>query len=316
MENHNKVFSDLAAESTLIEVEQYYQHHRRDINTSWKNPEWDENTVLIRAAENGNYETVKWLLHNTDADVNARNELGRTALHRSYDNENVARMLLEHGIDIHAKDKYGNSAICDAARLGYDKVVEILVKFGANVNDTNLDSCTPLILAAEEGYEQVAAILVENGANVNAKSEQGKTALHVAAAKKSAPMVRLLLEHEVDVNERDQEGNTALAVTLWDESLTLKVLDCGVNIDAQNTNLETALHWAAYYGNKNTVRLLLNYGADRNLKDKRGRTPIEWAHEENQYACVSALKFHKRKMPSGSSACTSIDYQDQSVASK
>ncbi|MGE3512317.1 MAG: ankyrin repeat domain-containing protein [Vicinamibacterales bacterium] len=65
----------------------------------------------------------------------------------------LARLLLEAGVDVNATDNAGESALFDAARQRFDSVVEFLAAQGANVNVRNKRSQTPLTVLLTETYE-------------------------------------------------------------------------------------------------------------------------------------------------------------------
>ena len=71
----------------------------------------------------------------------------------------------------------GTPAIFWAAVHGHRKVVEVLLKKGANVNVKGLGGITALIGAAQNGHREVVELLLKKGANVNADMEGGITAL-------------------------------------------------------------------------------------------------------------------------------------------
>ena len=50
----------------------------------------------------------------------------------------------------------------------------------------------------------------------------------------------------------------------------------------------TALYWAVHFGNEELVRLLLDKGADPNLKDEKGRTPLFYASSPGHVVCATA----------------------------
>ena len=70
----------------------------------------------------------------------------------------------------------------------------------------------------------------------------------------------------------------------------MELLRAGTQVNAPLENDLTLLMWAAAYGGESSVRLLLAQGADRGLKDKRGKTAADMAFEGNHLDIVALLK--------------------------
>lgn len=129
--------------------------------------------------------------------------------------------------------------------------------------------------------------------------------LYEAAASRQVQAVKTMVDAGVDVNARYSFGQGALhaAVSRFvqDEAEREKMLeimqillDAGADVNAQSPHSgETPLHWAAEDGKKEAVRLLLKRGANRHLKDERGKTALDWATESldgEQSEVVAILK--------------------------
>ena len=93
----------------------------------------------------------------------------------------VARLLIDRGAAVDARDPQGQTALHRAASRGQLPAVDLLVQRRAAINAVDTAGTTPLHLAAKEGHARVAARLLEAGANVRLAAKNGATALDVAA---------------------------------------------------------------------------------------------------------------------------------------
>lgn len=75
------------------------------------------------------------------------------------------RHLLEAGAEVNARDRYGQTALMNAARTGQVELVRLLVERGAALNTTAKYNLTALMLAIINGHTEVAHILIQAGAD-------------------------------------------------------------------------------------------------------------------------------------------------------
>ena len=144
-----------------------------------------------------------------------------------YNDVTALRAVVEAGGDLTSVDL--DRELGHASFFGHWKVVDFLIKHGANVNYAQPDTGeTPLhsalCKAGRPFYLYVLRLLVENGADVNAKTipgqetggfmrdvrTKGETPLHRAAAYADEQMIRYLLDHGADRQERDANGDSPL----------------------------------------------------------------------------------------------------------
>ena len=160
----------------------------------------DANPLRLATACNRSFEVVRTIITEAEnlgepINVDERNNEGFTALMYAADNGNVdsVRFLLDKGADIEARNEEGYTPLIYAAWSGHNSTAKLLLDRGANVNARNRRGYTPLILAAHNGFADVACLLIDNGANINARNVLGHSALVYAARFGYADAARLLL---------------------------------------------------------------------------------------------------------------------------
>jgi ankyrin repeat protein len=243
----------------------------------------DGNNPLHWAAENGNLDVVKYLVEK-GADVNAANNDGCTLLHWAADCgylDIVKYLVGEKGADFKAADKYGVTPLHSAAYSGRLDVVKYLVEEkGADVKAANKDGDTPLHRAAKKVHWDVVKYFVEKGADVKAANNDGDTPLHWAAGNGNLDVVKYLVEEKcADVLARNSHdtvlhravsGNNKEIIRFFLDKIKEKFNQDSQQvyqyINAQDTEGDTPLMWAAENGRISAAQVLLEYSVDINFK--------------------------------------------------
>jgi ankyrin repeat protein len=137
---------------------------------------------------------------------------------------------------------------------------------------------TPLRAAVLAHQKESVQLLLAHKADPNIPDGEGKTPLHRAVLERHKELVRLLLENHAEVNRQDNYRETALsyAVTLSETSIAAALLDAKADPNLKGQQGQTPLHHAVL-GNKEMVELLLAKGANPNVLDKAGNTPLALA---------------------------------------
>ncbi|KAK6497142.1 hypothetical protein TWF506_004617 [Arthrobotrys conoides] len=202
---------------------------------------------LFLASKYGNEDIVCQLLEK-GADIEDEGDDGSTALHYATGHEPTMRVLIRKGADVDKPDHAGFTALSYAAKLGAEDIVKLLVSEGADIEYKDNDGQSPLSLAAKEGYEVVARHLLTKGADINSKDAVGRTPLTWAACNGQKAVVKVLVLERigVELNVKDWYGRTPLSL-------------------------------AAENGHDKVVKFLLANGADPNIGDVGGRTPLWYA---------------------------------------
>lgn len=121
---------------------------------------------------------------------NSKAEEQHSKLFYAIENDDVdcLHQLLEEGVDANmmytGKDAMGRPLVWSPLHLcsekGREKCCQLLLSYGANIDDQDKWSQTPLMYAVLIEWRNIVSLLIEKGADLNLKERQGRTALHFA----------------------------------------------------------------------------------------------------------------------------------------
>ncbi|MFM7133427.1 MAG: ankyrin repeat domain-containing protein [Planctomycetota bacterium] len=150
---------------------------------------------------------------------------------------------------------------------------------------------TSLINAVRAGDMSKLAAEIAAGADVNERDRTAqRTALHWAAKVGNRAAMEALFAAKADPNVKDRQGRTPLWSGVEADLETVKLLvDKGADVNARDQIQSSPLLWAAGFGKPETVAFLLGKGADVKATDDNGWTPLIWAAGLGQPMTVDLL---------------------------
>ncbi|MCR3759765.1 ankyrin repeat domain-containing protein [Clostridium felsineum] len=243
---------------------------------------------LIKAIEENNENKVKDIL-NSPGNINSLPTID-TIITRDFINDppiteacrvgniNIIKMLLEHGASVKVKNpKLSWNPLpiaCTVYNPNTVEIIDLLIKYGADVNERDSENNTPLLMSVDGGYKdengkkdikqeevmyKAFIDLVEKGADIYAEDFQKRNSLLIASSSDNTLVVKYLInERKFDMNKRDDYGKTALMLAIEG-------------------------------GSSETAEFLINAGANKDIKDKEGKTAYDYAKKYKNQVVMKLL---------------------------
>lgn len=187
----------------------------------------------------------------------------------------ISELLITAGANVDVTDIFGNTPLMVATQLNNLALVNILCKAGANPNIANDDSITPLMFATSEKLFDISSVLFKNGAKVNDQLENNEMLLY-----------EILSVNDLLLN-KSAEGDYKSVIFL---------LEHGANPNYSNEEGITALMYVSDNGYYNIAKLLIEHGADVNYKPLDGNTALLAAIRANNDSIAELLIQNKAKL--------------------
>ncbi|KAM0415652.1 hypothetical protein ACHAPT_013402 [Fusarium lateritium] len=273
---------------------------------------------LFQASRAGHSKTVRTLVKH-GANLKFTGGLNeRTPLHLAAveGHTEVARILLEEDMaDIDAPCDNNFTPLYLASVYGHYETLELLLKMGADPNmgippgPGDDEQWVPLVVASDDGLEKCVRLLLDNGANPDISGPSG-TPLRWAASSGHLEVCNMLLAAGADPNSELLKMPILHQIyqsTPKDRLLRIldRFLELGLDVNAKNSNGDTTVLFAMYtwpakfedfkvkfmadHDRLVATRKLLDHGADPNIINNHGSSPLYRAVIHERYEVVELL---------------------------
>ena len=229
--------------------------------------------------------------------LNPAREDGFTALHFAAEQGHfdVCEYLINNldGEDKNPKDKYAQTPMHLVARAGHNEICKVFIDHGANPNPTTNRGTSALEYATIFGQFETFKLIMEtqNEKNPLLKDWDGRTLLHLAASHGHLDIFRYIIAQGLEtVSPRDDRGCTPLhdAAYFGELEMVKCIMDKLEDKNPKNFDGETPMHLAVQEGDKQEgdyemCKVLINHGADPNPTDNEGISALDLADSNHRW---------------------------------
>jgi len=260
-----------------------------------------EQLLSLACSSPGQLPIIRFLIEEVGVDVNVNTTTNPSKtlpiiVAARYGFQDYARILLEHGADVNAKNRMGFTALMMASQYGKKAMVQLLVENGADIHAQNYNRHTALMYACEEEHVEICHYLIEKGADVNEKDNKDSTILMNAVRNGNKDLVNLLFQQpNLKYNEKNYNGWNALMYGCFGGSsidILQGLIDRGEALNDQDVNGFTSLMMACLNGKKKVVEYLIGQAVDINVKNKSGTTALMVVSQNGHRDIVKLLLDH------------------------
>jgi ankyrin repeat protein len=247
----------------------------------------DEISGLFSAILFGDSQSVERLLK-SGADPNEIGPMGTTPLMWAVPDLDKIRTLLAHGSNVNSKSETDRTALVVASSYpGTVSLLKLLLDHGADLHTQDKAGATALSLAVRSADIDVLRFLVEQGLDPNSLTVGAR---RVAFARHDLSTTEYLMSKSL-IGIPD----VLITAAAWQPTaLIVRWLDAGADVNASNpafyarTALLTAV--TSEDGSPETVKLLLERGANPNARTTEGESPLDWAIYKSDRAKIDILQ--------------------------
>uniref|UniRef100_A0A667YZK8 Ankyrin repeat domain 52a n=1 Tax=Myripristis murdjan TaxID=586833 RepID=A0A667YZK8_9TELE len=194
-----------------------------------------------------------------------------------------SQILIQNGGEIDCVDKYGNTPLHVAAKYGHELLISTLMTNGADTARRGIHGMFPLHLAVLYGFSDCCRNkehVLSAGFDINTPDNFGRTCLHAAASGGNVECLNLLLSSGTDLNKRDKMGRTPLhyAAANGRYQCTVTLVSAGAEVNEPDQTGCTPLHYsAASQAFCSCLEHLLDNGADPSMVNSKGYSAVHYA---------------------------------------
>lgn len=238
-------------------------------------------TALVDGIKGGQSKMVSLLLNN-GANPQIQDMNGRTPFHEAVETENLEIIqILSKKSNPLSRDKEGKTPLS----ISFKKKASIMnAVLGNDINITDSDGNTPIHIAVSaKSGSKILSSLIKKGYPFDTRNSSGYTPLALAVINNEIDAANTLLENgALPFSEINNRGETVLTLAFKEKNTEMLGYIVKYSADKSDIKGNTILHYAARYADEDTVKRLLKFNLNKNVKNLSGETPyqtaVNWKH--------------------------------------
>jgi ankyrin repeat protein len=170
----------------------------------------------------------------------------------------IAELLLTSGADVNLT-AFSISPIRTAIKYGYVDMIKLLMSYGANINVVfDAEICTGVHIAVLKNNTELLKVLVEYGVDINQKNVDGSTPLYYAAKYSYISCAKYLIQQGALINLCNKIDDTPLCIAAYNgnHKMCELLIQHGANPDIKCEKGFTAIEWANIKGYKTCAEII------------------------------------------------------------
>lgn len=259
-----------AALAGKLKVSKYLLENGADANSC----DTDGVTILMDTIRGQNKDLIKLLLeYGSNPNLQAIN--GQNAYHEAAytGNKDIIKLIRNAGGNPLSRDKNGRTPFSIVLKLDYSVIKEVL---GNSKNITDTDGNSPIhIVVRNKASKKLLENLINEGYPIDTRNADGYTPLNWAIKNGTYEYAEILLQNGANPFQSiDKKGTNGVTIALEqdDKGLIANIVKYASNLTDIQGN--TILHYAAKTSSVETVKSLISYGIETNVKNVAGDTPL------------------------------------------
>jgi len=210
----------------------------------------------------------------------------------------IINALIESGANIDIIDTEGRSILYYVINLQYNDILDKLLDINERTIGMSImhikdkKGKIPIHYAIEFKNEHALKKLIEYNSSTGASDNDGNNSLHQSIYTRNLNIITIIAKYTQDINARCSTGENSLHISANIQNYQICELLIKYKIDINAVDYEhefTALHYVVTLGNVNITTLLMENGADPNIQDIYGNTPLHYGIMEHSYACIMEI---------------------------